>query len=71
VLRVVRVSGTIKKAEEEVLRRARGLVRRVKAGAVGTGEDGVVRGCGRAVERARREAVLVQEEDEGESEEGE
>jgi ribonuclease P/MRP protein subunit POP5 len=38
VFRVVRVSGTIRKAEEEVIRRAKGIVRRAREGTGGKDE---------------------------------
>jgi ribonuclease P/MRP protein subunit POP5 len=59
VIRVVRVSGTIRKAEEDVLRRARALVKRVREGEVRAGEAALLTGVARAVERARREEDVL------------
>lgn len=68
VFRVVRVSGTIRKAEEEVIRRAKGIIK--KARDVDKGRtDAIVEGVVRAVEkRGEPEAVLAQVDDGEESE---
>ncbi|KAF2121375.1 Rpp14/Pop5 family-domain-containing protein [Lophiotrema nucula] len=65
VVRVVRVSGTIKKAEEEVIRRARDLILRAKMAEAGRAEAGLVTNMLTAVdtsahkEREREKQVLV------------
>ncbi|KAF3003630.1 hypothetical protein E8E13_007660 [Curvularia kusanoi] len=58
VCRVVRVSATIKKAEEEVIRRSRAIVKRAKA-AEDKGADPMLRSVEKSVERDRRETVVV------------
>jgi ribonuclease P/MRP protein subunit POP5 len=69
VFRVVRVSGTIRKAEEEVIRRAKGIVRRAREGT--GGKDEIMEGLVRAVEkRAEPEGVLAVVDGGEESESG-
>ncbi|KAF2263336.1 hypothetical protein CC78DRAFT_581620 [Lojkania enalia] len=51
VVRVVRVSGTIKKAEEEVIRRARDIIVRAKMAEQGIAEGESMREIVKAVER--------------------
>lgn len=59
VFKVVRVSGTIRKAEEEVIRRAKEIVRRAKEVEKGR-KDLVMEGVVQAVERrAEPDAVLA------------
>ncbi|PSN61970.1 hypothetical protein BS50DRAFT_650372 [Corynespora cassiicola Philippines] len=71
VVRVVRVSGTIKKAEEEVIRRAKMIIRRAKT-SDGQAKDDVLQGVFKAVEKRREaeDSVLarVDQDDESESE---
>lgn len=79
VVRVVRVSGTIKKAEEEVIRRARELISRAKMAEAGRADPGSVANMLTAIEtaahkeRERETQVLVEvdmedaEEEESES----
>ena len=78
VVRVVRVSGTIKKAEEEVIRRARDLILRAKMAEAGSIEAGSVVKMLTAVETAahkerdREKHVLVDVDmDDAEEEESE
>lgn len=72
VVRVVRVSGTIRKAEEEVIRRAKNIVRRAKEAETGP-MNPIMETVVQAVEKRDRssESVLVDvdmdEGDEGES----
>lgn len=65
VVKVVRVSGTIRKAEEEVIRRAKDIVLRAKM-ADGADKD-IVNGIVRAVEKRKEAEVLVVEEEGDES----
>ena len=71
VVKVVRVSGTIKKAEEEVIRRAKMIIRRAKT-SDGQAKDDVLQGVFKAVEKRREaeDSVLarVDQDDESESE---
>ena len=70
MFRVVRVSGTIRKAEEEVIRRAKGIIRKAREVEKGR-KDAIVEGVVRAVEkRGEPEGVLalVDEGEESESE---
>ncbi|KAF2708971.1 hypothetical protein K504DRAFT_380718 [Pleomassaria siparia CBS 279.74] len=71
VVQVVRVSGTIKKAEMEVIRRAKEIILRAKieqrGGADNATGDGMVGHIVKMVERRREEQVLVRVE-EGEEE---
>lgn len=60
VCRVVRVSATIKKAEEEVIRRSRAVVKRARAGEGKA--DLMLASVERSVERERREALVVVDE---------
>jgi ribonuclease P/MRP protein subunit POP5 len=53
VIRVVRVSGTIKKAEEEVIRRSRHIVKRARAWD-GTGELPMLQSVEKAVDKERK-----------------
>lgn len=68
VVKVVRVSGTIKKAEEEVIRRAKSIIRRAKVAESGT-SDQIVQGAVKAVEKRREEEkqVLAKVDDDEES----
>jgi ribonuclease P/MRP protein subunit POP5 len=68
VIKVVRVSGTIKKAEEEVIRRAKELVLRAKVAENGGGDAEIVRDVVKAVEKRRETEVMVVEEEGEESE---
>jgi ribonuclease P/MRP protein subunit POP5 len=67
VIRVVRVSGTIRKAEEEIIRRAKELVLRARTAEEITGEAAIVRDVVRAVEKSRETEVVVMDEEEDES----
>lgn len=58
VVKVVRVSGTIKKAEEEVIRAAKLIIRRAKAAEAGT-RDQIVDGVEKAVAKRREEEIQV------------
>ncbi|KAJ4352573.1 RNA-binding protein pop5 [Didymosphaeria variabile] len=70
VIKVVRVSGTIRKAEEEVIRRAKGIIRRAKEMEAGK-KDLIMDGVVQAVERrAEPDAVLAQVDEGEESESG-
>ena len=60
VVRVVRVSGTIKKAEEEVIRRSRAIVKRARAGEGKA--DPMLASVEKSVEKERREALVVVDE---------
>ncbi|KAK3202780.1 hypothetical protein GRF29_154g717099 [Pseudopithomyces chartarum] len=72
VIKVVRVSGTIRKAEEEVIRRAKGIIRRAKEAEAGK-KDTMMNSVVQAVEKRDepRETVLadvdMDEDDESES----
>ena len=70
VVKVVRVSGTIRKAEEEVIRRAKVIVKRAKnAEGVVTG-DVMIASVAEAVEKRRdaeRQALAEVDEDDDES----
>lgn len=73
VVRVVRVSGTIKKAEEEVIRRSQLVVKRARAWEE-SGSGGMAMPMLQSVEKAvvdteRKREVLVEVEEGGESEE--
>lgn len=67
VVKVVRVSGTIKKAEEEVIRRAKLIIRRAKTAKSGA-QDQIVGSTVKAVEKRREEEnqilTRVDEDDE-------
>ena len=68
VMRVVRVSGTMRKVEEEVVRRARREVGRVRGGEVGMGgEKGGVEEMEMGVES---ESGMGEEEEEDDGEDG-
>lgn len=71
IVQVVRVSGTIRKAEEEVIRRAKQIICRVKTTDAG-GKNPIVDSIAKSVEKRRdaENAVLAQidEADESESE---
>lgn len=58
VIRVVRVSGTIKKAEEEVIRQSQDIVRRARAWE-GTGELPMLQSVEKAVDRERKSEAQV------------
>ena len=72
VIKVVRVSGTIRKAEEEVIRRAKAIIKRAKEAEAGN-KDAMMHSVVQAVEKRDepREAVLadidMDEDDESES----
>ncbi|PVI03199.1 hypothetical protein DM02DRAFT_504356, partial [Periconia macrospinosa] len=68
VVKVVRVSGTIKKAEEEVIKRAKLIIRRAKAAESGP-RDEIVESAVKAVEKRREEEnqVLTRVDDDDES----
>lgn len=68
VIKVVRVSGTIRKAEEEVIRRAKGIIKRAKEVESGK-KDLIMEGVVQAVEkRAEPDAVLAHVDEGDESE---
>ena len=60
VCRIVRVSATIKKAEEEVIRRSRAIVKRARAGEGKA--DPMLASVEKSVEKERREALVVVDE---------
>ena len=72
VIKVVRISGTIRKAEEEVIRRAKNIIKRAKEAEIGA-KDPVVEAVVQAVEKSGkpRESVLadvdMDHSDDGES----
>ncbi|ORY16698.1 Rpp14/Pop5 family-domain-containing protein [Clohesyomyces aquaticus] len=66
VVKVVRVSGTIKKIEEEVIRRAKLTIKRAQ---MGDGIGGSVNGIVEAVQKWREDDVLVEVGEESESSE--
>lgn len=67
VVKVVRVSGTIKKAEEEVIRRAKEIVLRAKMADGAPGDTDMVQNVVKVVEKRKESEVLVVEEDGDES----
>jgi ribonuclease P/MRP protein subunit POP5 len=69
VIRVVRVSGTIKKAEEEVIRRSQHIITRARAWN-DAGELPMVQSVEKAVdkERKRESEILAKVDDRNESE---
>lgn len=71
VARVLRVSGTIKKAEEEVIKRAKLIVRRAKAATSGP-DQAVVQAAVKSVEKSRTKetSVLAAIDQDDESESG-
>jgi ribonuclease P/MRP protein subunit POP5 len=70
VCRVVRVSGTIRKAEEEVIRRSQKVVKRARAWQeAGNGVDLMLGSVEKSVERERKREVLAGVDGEGEGEE--
>lgn len=71
VVRVVGVSGTIRKAEEEIIRRAKELVLRAKTADDKSAEAAMLREVVRAVEKSRETEALTTDAmdvDEAESE---
>ncbi|KAF9739252.1 hypothetical protein PMIN06_005278 [Paraphaeosphaeria minitans] len=68
VFKVVRVSGTIRKAEEEVITRAKGIIRKAKEMEKGRG-DLVMEGVVQAVEKRGERDVVLARVDEGEESE--
>ena len=58
VVRVVRVSGTIRKAEEEVIRRAKEIILRARTAEEGAAEEGPLGDIMRAIERGKEGVVL-------------
>lgn len=69
VVKVVRVSGTIRKAEEEVIRRAKELVLRARTGESRPGDASIVRDVVKTVAKRRENEVLDVGEEEEEIEE--
>lgn len=67
VVRIVRVSGTIRKAEEEVIRRAQAIINRAKNPG-NEGQDQVGGPVGDIIKAAarRKEMDVLAQEDEGE-----
>lgn len=63
-MRVIRVSGTIKKAEEEVIRRSQLIIKRAKAWE-GAGELPMLASVEKAAERERREDEVLARVDAG------
>ncbi|KAF2855757.1 hypothetical protein T440DRAFT_162335 [Plenodomus tracheiphilus IPT5] len=70
VIRVLRVSATIKKAEEEVIRRSKIIVERAR-GLEGGGMGPMVQSVEKAVERVRAGDVLAGVDEEGSEDEAE
>jgi ribonuclease P/MRP protein subunit POP5 len=71
VVKVVRVSGTIRKAEEEVIRRAKLLLRRAKAAELGPA-DPMMESIVKAVDkRGNVESVVLAQIDHGDENESE
>lgn len=64
VVRVIRVSGTIKKAEEEVIRRSKDIIKRAKAWE-GTGSLPMLQSVEKAVEREKRDNEVLAVVDQG------
>lgn len=58
VIRVIRVSGTIKKAEEEVIRRSQLIIRRAKAWE-GKGELPMIQSVEKAADKERKSETEV------------
>ena len=67
VVRVVRVSGTIRKAEDEVIRRAQEIINRAR-GIGKEGEGRVAEPLGDIVKAAKRTEEVLAGESEGEEE---
>jgi ribonuclease P/MRP protein subunit POP5 len=70
VVKVVRVTGTIRKAEEDIIKRAKEIILRAKLAEGGAGDVGFIKDIMNAVEKRREAEVLVEEEDDGEDESG-
>jgi ribonuclease P/MRP protein subunit POP5 len=70
VVRVIRVSGTIKKAEEEVIRRSQHIIKRAKAWE-GTVELPMLQSVEKSAERERREDEVLARVDPGSGDDGE
>jgi ribonuclease P/MRP protein subunit POP5 len=68
VCRVIRVSGTIRKAEEEVIRRSQEIIKRAKA-CEGKGIDPMLVSVEKSAERERRSADVLAVVDQGEESE--
>jgi ribonuclease P/MRP protein subunit POP5 len=68
VIRIIRVSATIKKAEEEVIRRSQRIIKRARAWE-GAGELPMLASVEKVVDRERREDEVLARVDPG-SEEG-
>lgn len=65
VVKVVRVSGTIRKAEEEIIKRAKEIVLRARFAESGAGNNGLIQDIVKVVEKRRETEVLaVADEDE-------
>ncbi|KAJ4985870.1 rpp14 family protein [Stagonosporopsis vannaccii] len=64
VCRVVRVSGTIRKAEEEVIRRSQKIVQRAKAWE-GRGVDPMLNSVEKSVEKERKREIVLAVVDQG------
>lgn len=69
VVKVVRVSGTIKKAEEEVIRRAKEIILRARL--ADSQDAGVVQDIMKAVEKKREVEALVDDEEEEDDDDSE
>ena len=65
VCRVLRVSGTIRKAEEEVIRRSQKIVKRAKA-IEGRGADPMLSSIEKSVEKERKREDVLAVVDQGE-----
>lgn len=65
VCRVLRVSGTIRKAEEEVIRRSQKIVKRAKA-IEGRGTDPMLSSIEKSVEKERKREDVLAVVDQGE-----
>jgi hypothetical protein len=68
VIRVVRVSGTIRKAEEEVIRRSQQIIKRAKTWE-GKGDLPMLQSVEKAAEKERREDEVLARVDQGSDEE--
>lgn len=59
VVKVVRVTGTIRKAEEEIIRRAKEIILRAKTAEDGAGDADIVQEITKAVDKRRETEALV------------
>ncbi|KAF2742268.1 hypothetical protein M011DRAFT_412978 [Sporormia fimetaria CBS 119925] len=68
VVKAVRVSGTIRKAEEEVIRRAKELIRRARVGEAGPGDAEILKDVARQVAKSKDAEPMDVDESGDESE---